>query len=146
MAPRGVRMDGRRHAVGREDRDRVLGDLVAQLVDEDGAALAQLLDDVLVVDDLLAHVDRRTVELERALDGLHGPVDARAVAARGGEEELLGSGHRRAWYEVAARVSEGAAPTRASSRSPHPLNERQDRLPDRVERARRGLIDRVLER
>ena len=41
-----------------------------------------VLDDVLVVDDLLAHVDRRPVQLERALDGLHGAVHARAVAAR----------------------------------------------------------------
>ena len=47
------------------------------------------LDDVLVVHDLLAHVDRRAVELERALDGLDGPVDAGAVAARRGEQELL---------------------------------------------------------
>ena len=58
--------------------------------DEHRAALAQLLDDVLVVDDLLAHVDRRAVQLERALDGLHGAIDAGAVAARGGEQELLG--------------------------------------------------------
>ena len=72
------------------------GIVVVELVDEDRAALAQLLDDVLVVDDLLAHVDGRAVELERALDGLHGAVDAGAVAARGGEEELLGSAHRTA--------------------------------------------------
>ena len=65
------------------------GIVVVELVDEDRAALAQLLHDVLVVHDLLAHVDRRAVELERALDGLHGAVDAGAVAARGGEEELL---------------------------------------------------------
>ena len=62
------------------------------LVDEDGAALAELLHDVLVVDDLLAHVHRRSVQLERALDRLHGAVDARAVAARRGEQQLFGSG------------------------------------------------------
>ena len=53
--------------------------------------LAQRLHDVLVVDDLLAHVDGRPVQLERALDGLDGTVDAGAVAARGGEQELLHS-------------------------------------------------------
>ena len=65
---------------------------LVELLDEDRAALAQLGDDVLVVDDLLAHVDRRAVELERALDGLDGAVDAGAVAARGGEQQPLGRG------------------------------------------------------
>ena len=89
-----LRVHRRRHAVRGEDGRRALGHGVVDLVDEDRAALAQLLDDVLVVDDLLAHVDRRAVELERALDGLHGAVDARAVAARGGEQQLLdGEGH-----------------------------------------------------
>ena len=78
--------------MGGEDRDRALGDRVVELLDEDRAALAQLRDDVLVVDDLLAHVDGRAVQLERALDGLHGAVDAGAVAARRGEQQLLGSG------------------------------------------------------
>ena len=91
-APLGVGVDGRRDAVGGEDGDRALGDRVVELLDEDRPALAQLRDDVLVVDDLLAHVDRRAVQLERALDGLHGAVDAGAVAARRGEQELL-DGH-----------------------------------------------------
>ena len=47
-----------------------------------------LVDHVLVVDDLLAHVDGGAVDLERALDRLHGTVDAGAVAARGGEQNL----------------------------------------------------------
>ena len=78
--------------MGGEHRDGALGDRVVELVHEDRAALAQLRDHVLVVDDLLAHVDGRAVELERALDGLHGAVDAGAVAARGGQQELL-DGH-----------------------------------------------------
>ena len=81
--------------MGGED-DRLALRHLGLLLDEDRAALAQLLDHVLVVDDLLAHVHRRPVELERALDGLHGAVDARAVAARRGEQQLFGSGgHRR---------------------------------------------------
>ena len=48
-----------------------------------------------VVDDLLAHVDRRPVELERLLDRLDGALDAGAVAARRREEDLLDHrGHR----------------------------------------------------
>ena len=46
-----------------EDGRRALGDAVVDLVDEDRSARAQLLDDVLVVDDLFAHVDRRAVQL-----------------------------------------------------------------------------------
>ena len=46
-------------------------------------------DDVLVVDDLLAHVDRRAVQVERVLDRLHGAIDARAVAARRREQDPL---------------------------------------------------------
>ncbi len=88
----GLGVDRRRHAVGAEDGHRALGDRVVELLDEDRPALAQLLDDVLVVHDLLAHVHRRAVELERVLDRLHGPVDARAIAARGGQEQLLGGG------------------------------------------------------
>ena len=92
LARLGVGVDGRAHAVGGEDGDRALGDLVRQLVDEDRPARGEILHDVLVVDDLLAHVDRRAVQLERALDGLDGPVDARAVAARSGQQQLLGGG------------------------------------------------------
>ena len=88
----GVGVDGRGDAVGGEDGGRALGDRVVELLDEDRAALAQLGHDVLVVDDLLAHVDRRAVELERALDGLDGAIDARAVAARGGEQQPFGRG------------------------------------------------------
>ncbi len=73
-------------AVGGEDDHLALGHL-GLLLDEDRPALGQLLDHVLVVDDLLAHVDRRAVKLERTLDRLHGAVDAGAVSARGGEQD-----------------------------------------------------------
>jgi len=72
----GLRVDRRRDAVRREDRHRALGDRVVELLDEDRAALAQLLDHVLVVDDLLADVDGGAVQRERALDRLHGAVHA----------------------------------------------------------------------
>ena len=119
-APLGLRVDGRRHAVGGEDRHRALGDRVVELLDEDGAALAQLLDHVLVVDDLLAHVDRGAVELERALDGLHGAVDAGAVAARRGQQELLGSGEGHALSVRAVVERRGAARCISAQRPPRP--------------------------
>ena len=76
----------------RGEHDRLALRHLGLLVDEHRAALAELLDHVLVVDDLLADVDGRAVQLERALDRLNGAVDARAVAARRGEQQLFGSG------------------------------------------------------
>ena len=55
---------------------------LVELLDEDRAARLQVGDDVLVVDDLLADVDGRAVEVERLLDGDDRTVDAGAVAAR----------------------------------------------------------------
>src|SRR5215212_8109630 len=78
-----VGVHARGDPVGGEDDGLALGHL-GLLIDEDRAALAQLVDHVLVVDDLLAHVDGRAVDVERALDGLDGAVDACAVPARGG--------------------------------------------------------------
>jgi hypothetical protein len=71
-----------------EDHRLALGHLVG-LVDEDRAARLQGLDDVLVVHDLLAHVDRRTVQVERLLHRDHRPVHAGAVPPRRGEQHPL---------------------------------------------------------
>ena len=79
---------GRRHPVRREDEQRARGRLVLAL-DEDRAAPLELTDDMDVVDDLTADVDRRAVQLERALDGLDGPLDPRAVPAGRGEKQPL---------------------------------------------------------
>ena len=68
-------MDALRHLVG--------------LVDEDRARLGQRLHDVHVVHDLVADVDRGTVLLQRALDGLHRAVDSGAVSARLGKQHPL---------------------------------------------------------
>ena len=78
-------MNRRGDAVGREDDRFALGHLPL-VVDEHGPAGLELAHHVEVVDDLLAHVDRRPVEVERLLDRLDGPLDAGAVAARRGEE------------------------------------------------------------
>jgi len=47
-----------------------------------------MLDDVLVVNDLLAHVDGRAVEVQRLLHRDHGSIHARAVAARSRQQDL----------------------------------------------------------
>ena len=74
------------HAVGGEHDQPVLGHLV-QLLDEHGAQAAQLVDDVAVVDDLVADIDRRAVLAQRLLDDLDGALDAGAEAARAGEQD-----------------------------------------------------------
>ena len=66
--------------MGGEDDARALGDLVG-LLHEDGPAFGQGLDDELVVDDLLTHVDGGSVELERFLDDVDRAIDPRAVAS-----------------------------------------------------------------
>ena len=86
-SPLGVRVHLGSDAVSREHDHGALGDL-GLLLDEDRALGLEIADDVRVVDDLLAHVDRRPVGSERALDGLHGSLDPGAVPARGGEQDL----------------------------------------------------------
>ena len=78
----------RRHAVSRQDELRSLGRL-GHAFDEDGPARLQVADDMGVVDDLLADVHRRAVQLQRLLDRVHGPLDAGAVPARRREEDAL---------------------------------------------------------
>jgi hypothetical protein len=78
----------RRDPVRGEDDDRALRHLVV-LLDEDRPPGLQRRHHVPVVDDLLADVNRRPVELERLLDGLHRPVDAGAVAPGLGEQDTL---------------------------------------------------------
>ena len=63
LARAGVRVHRRRDAVRREDDRLALGHL-GLLVDEHGAARLEVADDVQVVDDLLAHVDGRPVQVE----------------------------------------------------------------------------------
>ncbi len=73
----GRRLDGAGDAVRAEDGDAARRDLV-ELVDELGALGAQTLDDVAVVHDFVADIDRRAVLLERPLDDLDGALDAGA--------------------------------------------------------------------
>ena len=74
-------LDAARNAVGAEDRHRVFGDLGERL-NEAGALGLEAVDHVLVVHDFVAHVNRRAVLLQRALDDLNGADHARAKAMR----------------------------------------------------------------
>lgn len=77
----------------REHHDGAGGRLV-QFVDEHGALAAQILDHVAVVDDLVAHVDRRAMQLERALDDVDGAIHAGTEATRLRQQDLgIGGGH-----------------------------------------------------
>ena len=69
-----------------EDDAGTLGHLIG-LLDEDRAALGQRLDNELVVDDLLAHVDGRAIELKGLFDDVDGAVHAGAVSARSRQED-----------------------------------------------------------
>src|SRR5579884_4199079 len=80
-----VLLHRRGDAVRGEDADLALRDL-RLVLDEDGAQRLEPADDVLVVDDLVADVDRRAVLLEQAFHDLDRPVDAGAERARRGEE------------------------------------------------------------
>ena len=76
----------RRDAVRREDADRAFRDLVLRL-DEHRAEPFEAAQDVVVVDDRVADVDRRAVLLEQALDDLDRAVDAGAERARRREQD-----------------------------------------------------------
>ena len=69
-----------RHAVGAEYGDGVRRHF-RQVLDEDGAFVLQAFDHVFVVHDLMAHIDRRAILLERALDDLDRAHDACAKPA-----------------------------------------------------------------
>ena len=84
ISPLRLILDGLGDAVRREDDGGAIGHLV-ELADEHGAHRPQPLDDMAVVDHLMAHEDRCTVELDRPLDDVDGAVDAGAEAARIGE-------------------------------------------------------------
>src|SRR5579885_3648922 len=73
--------------MGAEDQRTVVRDL-RQVVHEHGALGGQLADHTLVVDDLVAHVDRRAPALQRPLDDVDRACHARAEPARRSHDDL----------------------------------------------------------
>ena len=73
--------------MGAEDGDRVRRNL-GEILDEMSAFGLQALDHVLVVHDFVAHIDRRAVFLQGALDDLDGADHAGAKTARLSENYL----------------------------------------------------------
>jgi hypothetical protein len=67
-------------AMRREDHRGAIGHLV-QFLHEHRTAVLEVVDDEAVVDDLVADVDRRAIEIEHTLHDLDGAVDAGAEAA-----------------------------------------------------------------
>jgi hypothetical protein len=75
-------------AVCGEHHDRALGHLVG-LLDKHRTRFDQGVDHVAVVHDLVAHVDRGAVLLQRALHRLNGAIHTGAVATRLRQEHPL---------------------------------------------------------
>ena len=63
-----VALDRLGDTVRAEDRDSAVGHLVEFL--NESAFITQILDDMPVMHDLMTHIDRRTVLLQRAIDDL----------------------------------------------------------------------------
>ena len=78
-----------RDPVRRKHDRRSLGNFF-DFVDEHRALAFQVVDDEFVVHNLVAHVDRRAVLRQRALDDRDGPVDPGAEAAGIGEDDVQG--------------------------------------------------------
>src|SRR5204863_3357010 len=74
------------NAMGGEDHGHAVRHLI-ELRNEDRALGLEAVDHELVVDDLVADIDRRSVTLERQLDDADGAVDSGAEAARGGDQK-----------------------------------------------------------
>ena len=80
----GLVLDGFGNAVGAENRYRAVRHVV-HLFDENSPLGPESLDHALVVDDFMAHVNRRTIEVDGLFDDFDGALHAGAKPARGGQ-------------------------------------------------------------
>jgi hypothetical protein len=89
VARLGIFRNRLRHAVRGKD-DRLLAMLFrdfVQFLDEDRALGLQAFHDIAVVHDLVAHIDRRAIGLQRQHDDLDRAVDTGAEAARAAQSD-----------------------------------------------------------
>jgi hypothetical protein len=77
----GLGADGRGDAVRGEDQVAVLGN-IGKIVGKDRTLFAQTAHHVLVMDDLVTNINRRSVNLKRHLHDLNCPIDSRTKSAR----------------------------------------------------------------
>ena len=84
----GFPLNGLAHAVGAEHQRRARRH-VGQLLDEDRAFLLQVIDHIGVVNDLMAHVNRRAKLGQRPLDDFNGAVHPGAKAAWLGQKDFF---------------------------------------------------------
>ena len=87
----GVVLDLAGHAVGAEYRDGAPRNF-RDFLDEASALVAQAVDDMLVVDDFVANVDGRAINLQRALD------DIDRADHPGAEPPGLRQNHLHGWF------------------------------------------------
>jgi hypothetical protein len=74
--------------VGREYKSRTLWHFI-NLVNEDSPALFKSGNNMLVVNDFLANIDRSSVVIQGLFDGDDSSVHTSAVTPRGGQEHAL---------------------------------------------------------
>ena len=97
----------RRDPVRGEYDEAAVGHLV-ELLHEDRATCLEVAHHVRVVHDLAAHVDRRPVPVERALDDLDRAVDAGTERAWSGEQHRARAARRRPLLEHRRGAAQGA--------------------------------------
>src|SRR5262249_3827555 len=117
--PAGDVADARGDSVRRVDQPGALGHLVG-FFDEDRALLAEAVDHVAVVDDLLADVDGSAADRQRLLDDVDGAHDARAEPPQARDQERFDFRQVASGYQgtvSATRRSFSSAP-RAPDREP----------------------------
>jgi hypothetical protein len=76
-----------RHTVRAENQDAA-GRHIGQILDEYRAFPAQIIHDEFIVHHLVAHIDRRTVQCQRALDDGNGTIHTGAETARISQQQI----------------------------------------------------------
>jgi hypothetical protein len=72
----------------RTEHERSARRYVCKVFDKDGTLAAQVVDDKLVVDDFVSHVNRPAVFLKRALNDFDGTINAGTESARIGQQDF----------------------------------------------------------
>ena len=82
--------NGARNAMGGKDNRRAGFRNLVEFLDENGALCLQHFNDVAIMDDFMADIDRRAVGLDGSFDRVDRPNHAGAEAAWGAEDDAKG--------------------------------------------------------